>query len=694
MATVTSVIGGALATSTWRVPVGVTALTKIEGWGPGGSGGTSTSGNRGTGGGAGAYTAKTTSTAVTAGTDLTVNCYRGGDYVAASNNGTTTFDTLFLDGSTLVAKCGNAGQQGTAGTTAGGIGGAAGSCVPSANAFSGGSGGAATGAAGTGGGGAGSPTGAGATPGSVGAGNFSAGGNAGTGGGAGGSANGSFGVYNSAGGGGGAGQINGGSPGYGYGGTGGSPGGGGGGNRGGGTLNAISGQGGAGQIIVTFTYTPRTWYVDPGGSDAHAGTSAGAANAFLTINHAVSVVGSGDTVEVAAGTYGPVVANCCGGPGFPITFHSTTPGGAIITGASPSNNIHWQILGSYNIVDGFTFDGSGLTAVYFGVIDDGINNIVRHCVLHDYANNTTAWAAVNNSQGSATILHEWYYGGSGGTSDGNTVYNSGLQTAASFTGSISTTTLTVTAVASGTLIVGQTIFSASGGVTSSTTITALGTGTGGTGNYTISPSQSVSSRALTAEVISSTAGHGIYCSMPGTVTVNNVVYNCTGQGIVTWHGNHDGTICYNTVDACNGNIDTGTGDGGASNNSGGATIVNGNIVSNPTGGSSVTAMHEQGITAAGNTYTNNILYNCASTVSMAATVNGTETGTVNSDPLYTNLGTNDYHITRLSPAYRGGVVTGAPTTDRDANPRPTGGTRYDIGAYQAPTHYDYSRHRR
>ena len=62
------------------------------------------------------------------------------------------------------------------------------------------------------------------------------------------------------------------------------------------------------------------------------------------------------------------------------------------------------------------------------------------------------------------------------------------------TGSISTTTLTVTAVSSGTLAVGMTIQGA--GVTANTIITALGTGTGGVGTYTVNYSQTVGSSTL------------------------------------------------------------------------------------------------------------------------------------------------------------------------------------------------------
>ena len=63
-----------------------------------------------------------------------------------------------------------------------------------------------------------------------------------------------------------------------------------------------------------------------------------------------------------------------------------------------------------------------------------------------------------------------------------------------FVGSMSTTTLSVTAVTSGTLAVGQQIFGL--GVASETVITAFGTGSGGIGNYTISTSQTVASEAM------------------------------------------------------------------------------------------------------------------------------------------------------------------------------------------------------
>lgn len=68
-----------------------------------------------------------------------------------------------------------------------------------------------------------------------------------------------------------------------------------------------------------------------------------------------------------------------------------------------------------------------------------------------------------------------------------------------FTGSISGTTLTVTAVTYGDIGIGHTIFGT--GVTTGTTITGFLTGTGGVGTYTIDPSQTVASESLSSGAV-------------------------------------------------------------------------------------------------------------------------------------------------------------------------------------------------
>ena len=73
---------------------------------------------------------------------------------------------------------------------------------------------------------------------------------------------------------------------------------------------------------------------------------------------------------------------------------------------------------------------------------------------------------------------------------------------ASFTGSVSTTTLTVTTVKSGTLAVGQQLFGP--GITAETIITSLGTGTGGPGTYGINNSQTINSTELNSAATAAT----------------------------------------------------------------------------------------------------------------------------------------------------------------------------------------------
>ena len=70
---------------------------------------------------------------------------------------------------------------------------------------------------------------------------------------------------------------------------------------------------------------------------------------------------------------------------------------------------------------------------------------------------------------------------------------------ASFTGAVSGNTLTVSAVASGTLAVGQTISDLTGNLLANTQITELGSGTGGAGTYTVNNNQNVLSEPMTSE---------------------------------------------------------------------------------------------------------------------------------------------------------------------------------------------------
>lgn len=104
---------------------------------------------------------------------------------------------------------------------------------------------------------------------------------------------------------------------------------------------------------------------------------------------------------------------------------------------------------------------------------------------------------------------------------------------ASFVGSISGNTLTVTSMASGTLAIGQFIFDNSDLVADGTIITALGTGSGGTGTYTLSNSQTVSSENMIAvSANQNTVQVGIGQTPSITAPLVNVSTGITGNNPV------------------------------------------------------------------------------------------------------------------------------------------------------------------
>ena len=118
-----------------------------------------------------------------------------------------------------------------------------------------------------------------------------------------------------------------------------------------------------------------------------------------------------------------------------------------------------------------------------------------------------------------------------------------------FTGSVSGTTLTVTAMSTGTIAAGQQLFGV--GVTGETVVTALGTGTGGVGNYTINNSQTISSETLSTAA----AGAIVTGSILGTTLTVTAVTSGTlylGQTI------QGSTVATNTMITA-----LGTGSGGA-----------------------------------------------------------------------------------------------------------------------------------
>jgi hypothetical protein len=132
-----------------------------------------------------------------------------------------------------------------------------------------------------------------------------------------------------------------------------------------------------------------------------------------------------------------------------------------------------------------------------------------------------------------------------GTAGGVGTYSVSIsQTVASTTVAASGGGLTVSAVTSGVLRVGQTISGA--GITAGTTITGLGTGSGGTGTYAVSVSQTASSTTVTASggTMTVTAVASGAIAVGDSISGANVTAGTKVTGLITGTG---GTGTY-TVD--------------------------------------------------------------------------------------------------------------------------------------------------
>jgi len=159
----------------------------------------------------------------------------------------------------------------------------------------------------------------------------------------------------------------------------------------------------------------------------------------------------------------------------------------------------------FNLISGqtqYTIGPDPSTANYIGA---SITGTISGKIL-TVTNATTGAVALGQTlkgigiNGVATKIVEFLTGAGGNVNEAGT-YRLNLDSttpAPAFTGSISGTTLNVSAIATGYLGVGAVISGT--GVTSGTTITAVLSASGGIGTYTVSASQTVGSRAMTATV--------------------------------------------------------------------------------------------------------------------------------------------------------------------------------------------------
>ena len=130
---------------------------------------------------------------------------------------------------------------------------------------------------------------------------------------------------------------------------------------------------------------------------------------------------------------------------------------------------------------------------------------------------------VNDSAGGITVGNNASVAGNLAVTGTSALVNN-VVVGFSGTGSIATTTLTITVASSGTLAVGSVISGT--GVTVGTTITAILTGSGGVGTYTVSASQTVASTTITAGSLT-VAGSSVATALTATA-VGQVPFSTDG----------------------------------------------------------------------------------------------------------------------------------------------------------------------
>jgi hypothetical protein len=159
------------------------------------------------------------------------------------------------------------------------------------------------------------------------------------------------------------------------------------------------------------------------------------------------------------------------------------------SGDAFNNEARVRIQGAGNEFIQIKSDGTGVVGLLFG---DTTDDFTAGIQSDQTDGNDLSFSAGNAER---MIITSAGNVGIGTTSPATQLHVAGtLNNTAQFTASITGTTMDVTAVTSGTIVVGDSVYS--GGVSPITHITALGTGTGGTGTYTVSVSQTVSSTTL------------------------------------------------------------------------------------------------------------------------------------------------------------------------------------------------------
>lgn len=146
-------------------------------------------------------------------------------------------------------------------------------------------------------------------------------------------------------------------------------------------------------VATTPVSAQTTYYVDDSGSDGNGGTGWG--DAWLTIQHAVDTVASGDTIMVGAGTYAGAIVD------RQVAIVGAAGGGSIITSGvcyksscSPAYTTAFRLDAGADSTEirNFTINNNAGTSFYFAVFSRAVDDVIIDSLeINDTVQGITNW---------------------------------------------------------------------------------------------------------------------------------------------------------------------------------------------------------------------------------------------------------------------------------------------------------------
>lgn len=216
------------------------------------------------------------------------------------------------------------------------------------------------------------------------------------------------------------------------------------------------------------------------------------------------------TLTGGTGTGARATITVSGGIVIAVTLTYAGVGYTVADSLTTANTNLGGAGAGFNVAVGTVAASSGFQCDVAALSTGSVGAVTLTSDGSGYLANEALSASIEDIGGMSGIINS-----TGGITPGNYYTNS---TTAFVTASISGTVMTVSAVSSGALVVGQTVFGT--GVADNTTITSFGSGSGGVGTYNVNNSQTVASTSISAI--------GVYRDTPltggsGTGATGNII---------------------------------------------------------------------------------------------------------------------------------------------------------------------------